>query len=501
MFVPLSIFAICVIIYLVWLGLYRLYWSPIASFPGSKLTAVSGWYETYFDVFKGGQFTFQVQKWHQQYGPIIRINPWEIHISDPEFYDVVYSSNTRFEKIERFKYRFGGPTGVQATVEHDIHHRRRVALNPYFSKRQIVDFSGQIQTCAERLCQRLANEYRGTSRVVTLNNVWAAFSTDIIILYAFAFSYDFIEYPDFVAPFTTSLIEMTKFTHFAGHFPWLLTFLQSVPDAVLGVVNPAMRPVFQFQNEVKHQIIRIKNGENRAHINVAHKTVFNSLLESGLPPEELSIIRLQQEAAGIIGAGIETIKASLSLACFHLLSNRDLYQQLRQELESAFPDLANPLTLSELERLPYLSAVINESLRLSYGVAQRLPRVSPTAPIQYGNWTIPAGVPFSMSSYLMHHDESIFPNSHTFDPSRWLHNPKVGGDKPLMRYLVAFSKGSRMCVGLNLAWAELYIGLANVIRRLDLELFDTGHEAIVMASEFLVPKPKEGTKGVRVFVK
>ena len=68
MFDPLSIFTTCVIIYLVLLGLYRLYWSPIASFPGSKLTAVSGWYETYLDVFKGGQFTFQVQKWHQQYG-------------------------------------------------------------------------------------------------------------------------------------------------------------------------------------------------------------------------------------------------------------------------------------------------------------------------------------------------------------------------------------------------------------------------------------------------
>ena len=106
-----------------------------------------------------------------------------------------------------------------------------------------------------------------------------------------------------------------------------------------------------------------------------------------------------------------------------------------------------------------------------------------------------------MSSYLMHHDESIFPNSHNFDPSRWLHNPKVGGGKPLTRYLVAFSKGPRMCVGFNLAWAQLYIGLANVIRRLDLELFDTDHEAVVMAREFFVPQPKKGTKGVRVFVK
>lgn len=56
------------LVYLVVLALYRLYLSPIAQFPGSKITAVSGWYETYLDVFQGGQFTFQIQKWHEQYG-------------------------------------------------------------------------------------------------------------------------------------------------------------------------------------------------------------------------------------------------------------------------------------------------------------------------------------------------------------------------------------------------------------------------------------------------
>ena len=56
------------ILYLLTLVLYRLYLSPIAHFPGSKITAVSGWYETYLDVVKGGQFTFQIREWHRQYG-------------------------------------------------------------------------------------------------------------------------------------------------------------------------------------------------------------------------------------------------------------------------------------------------------------------------------------------------------------------------------------------------------------------------------------------------
>lgn len=100
----------------------------------------------------------------------------------------------------------------------------------------------------------------------------------------------------------------------------------------------------------------------------------------------------------------------------------------------------------------------------------------------------------------MHHDERIFPHSHTFDPARWLNSPKVG-DKPLTRYLVPFSKGTRMCVGMHLAWAGMYIGLANMFRRLDFDLFETADDAVVMAREFFVAQPREDTKGVRVLVK
>ena len=56
------------LVYLACLVLYRLYLSPIAQVPGSKLAAFTGWYEAYLDVFKGGQFTFQIGRWHQQYG-------------------------------------------------------------------------------------------------------------------------------------------------------------------------------------------------------------------------------------------------------------------------------------------------------------------------------------------------------------------------------------------------------------------------------------------------
>lgn len=55
-------------IYLVSLAIYRLYFSPLAKFPGPKLAALSNWYEFYYDVLKEGDFTWHIQKLHREYG-------------------------------------------------------------------------------------------------------------------------------------------------------------------------------------------------------------------------------------------------------------------------------------------------------------------------------------------------------------------------------------------------------------------------------------------------
>jgi cytochrome P450 len=114
------------------------------------------------------------------------------------------------------------------------------------------------------------------------------------------------------------------------------------------------------QQEVKTQIIKIMTGQNEAHKSVSHQTVLSNLLASNLPPQELSVTRLQQEAVGIVGAAIETTKSTLTVASFHILDNPVIFRRLRQELEEVFADPTKPPTLAELERLPYLTAVIEE---------------------------------------------------------------------------------------------------------------------------------------------
>ncbi|KAL8697027.1 MAG: hypothetical protein Q9224_002504 [Gallowayella concinna] len=69
------------------------------------------------------------------------------------------------------------------------------------------------------------------------------------------------------------------------------------------------------------------------------------------------------------------------------------------------------------------------------------------------------------------HDADIYPDPFTFKPSRWL-GPQVEVDR-LDKYNVAFGKGDRMCVGMSLAYTEVYLALAAIVRRFELELLDT----------------------------
>jgi len=74
---------------------------PLYNFPGPKITAINRWYEAYCEVWKdgtGGKFTDQIEEWHRQYGPIVRINPFELHVDDPDYYDVLFSFDSHLWK-------------------------------------------------------------------------------------------------------------------------------------------------------------------------------------------------------------------------------------------------------------------------------------------------------------------------------------------------------------------------------------------------------------------
>jgi cytochrome P450 len=137
----------------------------------------------------------------------------------------------------------------------------------------------------------------------------------------------------------------------------------------------------------------------------------------------------------------------MAILTYNVVLNPSIYRSLTLELKTAFPSHDNDhLDYATLEKLPYLTAVIKEALRLSYGTPGRLPRTIHTPTATFNGYVVPRGTVVGMSTYLIHRNPDIFPDPDTFDPDRWL-DPVTS--KRLEKYLVSFSRGSTQCVGMQ----------------------------------------------------
>ncbi|KAL8690680.1 MAG: hypothetical protein Q9218_003925 [Villophora microphyllina] len=227
----------------------------------------------------------------------------------------------------------------------------------------------------------------------------------------------------------------------------------------------------------------------------AFSAITPTYIKSSLPFQERTGQPLHDVTIMLLAAGFETTGFALTIATYYVLTNPSILLRLQQELRSNIPSTPDILPWQDRSKLPYLSAIIKESLRLSLGATARLPRVNREKDMVFGEWIIPKGAAISMSHSDLHYDESVFPEPLTFKPERWLLGEE---SKRSERYLVPFSRGARRCMGLHLAEAELYLTRATVFRNYDLQLYKKNLQDVAPARDFFVPAPEPG--GIRLGV-
>jgi cytochrome P450 len=230
-------------------------------------------------------------------------------------------------------------------------------------------------------------------------------------------------------------------------------------------------------------------------------SVYYTVLDSPILPEpEKALLRLEQEGALLVLAGTESPAKSLNMIFYHLLANPKIMSKLREEL-STVPQQAS---WTQLEKLPYLTAVIEEGHRLSFGVTARTARIAretltytPTShACDFSNtgksFKIPAGTPMSTTTLSAHTAPSVFPDPFVFDPDRWL------GDegRKLHKYQMSFGKGSRKCLGIELASAEMYLVTAALVQGFDMKLWKTEASDVAFVHDYHVSMPNIEFKGV-----
>ncbi|KAI1772344.1 cytochrome P450 [Hypoxylon cercidicola] len=517
--------ALLAVLLLLGRALYNAIWSvylgPLSLIPGPRLAALTRLYETFYDICLGGQYTFKIIELHKKYGPIIRIAPGELHISDPDFYDTIYASSSASRHVDKDPLftRFSGLDNcVFSTIQHELHSQRRAALSLYFSMANVRRLQPVIQ---ERLgvMMRRIDDFRDSNEVLNVSCMFSALGNDVVNIYSFARCDHKLESPNFDPSSRDGALAGLRSIHWVKHVPWIHGVVKALPGTVVRRIQPALAEFLAQQRISRLQVEGIMTGKNEGWRDREHQTIFHAVLDSKhLPQHEKTAERLSEEAQVLVMAGTLTTATILELITFWLLRQPETLLRLKQELRSAMPSATpadmDAIPLAALQALPYLMAVIKEGLRLGYGLSTRSQRINPDNSIMFvdrktGKRTvIPPNTPVSITSVAVHRDETIFPQPELFIPDRWLGEEA----KKLDRYLTSFSRGSRNCLGMNLAYGELHLTLAYIWRVWAsreargpddvgvLELFETGPRDVEMGADYFIPTPQRGSMGIRVKV-
>ncbi|KAF5026356.1 hypothetical protein F66182_1564 [Fusarium sp. NRRL 66182] len=503
------------------LVLYRLFWHPLARYPGPKLAAATQWYETYYSVVRGGQFPFEVQRMHKKYGPVVRINPEEIHIDDPTFYETLYSPTDVVDKLPFLTAVANLPGVVSFTTLGEFHRPLRRAVAPFFTRARVLDSyaaeNGAIRSVTNRLSHILSTKFARKNTPVNIRRMLASLATDIIWEIAFCQPSDFIAAPDFSHPFPIAFEVALGVTHWNSHFPWLMKLLSFVPQSLVVRAWPTMRASFEWRDTIKQQVDKIMDPRNKDAFDTSpDKTLVHQLTGPDIPQELRKTDRVVLENINIVGASMGTVVWIMTTGMYYILADPDVLQRLQKELLDGIPDDCLHLPdLRELEKLVYLRACIDESLRLAFGNLQRLTRVRRDEAVTYGNYVFEPKTPLAMDAWHMHTNEILFPEPMRFNPDRWLGHSSVGADEPLVpggvkpqktrplsHYMKAFSSGTRACFGDHLSRAVMTITFATLFRRHKMHMHHSIYferDVKVHMDKFLA-QPREDSKGVFIVV-
>jgi cytochrome P450 len=184
--------------------------------------------------------------------------------------------------------------------------------------------------------------------------------------------------------------------------------------------------------------------------------------------ESMSLEEIETTFNILIIAGSVITASALAGTTAYLLKNPMCLATLVQETRSNFEEETD-INLSSVEKLPYLSAVIEEGLRMAPPVPSGLPRVTPAeGGVVCGEWLL-GGTNISFSQWSAYRSPLKFSRPNEFIPERWLQSNRTSQfstDKKTV--LQPFSFGPRNCIGKNLAYAKLRLILSRIIWNLDL---------------------------------
>ncbi|WPB08484.1 uncharacterized protein RHO25_013150 [Cercospora beticola] len=469
--------------------LYNAFFHPLRNVPGPVAARFSSLWlnRRYFR----GSWLQDVVRLHEKYGPVVRIAPNEISFVDEGALKELYGHGKPSQKTSWYDTWVipGMGDSFFATTNRHVHRRIRSRVSGTYSMSAILSMEELIGEVMELNIAKL-RELATKDEPVRIDE------------YANYFTFDVVGQLSMGGPI--GFLEQGK--DVGGN-------IQSIHDGFYLMANMGHVPgkMFWFNNPVARFLIRKFGGERmntfETFLGWLEKRV-DQRMQEGLGDRRFDMLQyfingktqdgkpvskgeVMIEGVNILGAGADTTAIAILAVLGQLLLRDDALQRVRAEVDQAYA--TNGASFRELEKLPFLSAVVRESMRLHPSITYQLPRVPPAGGMRIGQYHIPGTASCGISPAAMNRSHDLFgSDADKFVPERWLpadDSPEEAKRLRVMEQnLTTFGMGSRSCVGRNLALVETYKYIATFVRHFDAELVNAEQPWITRSQWFSFPK-------------
>lgn len=446
-----------IIAYPITKAIYNIYFHPLAKYPGPVFAAATKIPVAL--VSWDGSLSQWQRDLHDSYrSDVIRISPDELSFIDSSAWKDLYGNKPGHERFQKDLLLYSGVKSIVTAPDAD-HSRIRRLLAHAFSDKALREQEGLIQVYVDNLVGGLKSQIQSpTKGKVNMTDwlQWVIF--DVISDFSFGESFNCL-----------------KDTRYRGWLDLLLDNLRSVVlhsvmerfpplDRVLKLYIP--KSITNARKE--HLAMSAEKVERRINTKTSRPDFLSYILknnEGGKEAGGMTVEEIKVNAGTLISAGSETTAALLCGALWFLLTNPHCMENLLEEIR-AFKKKED-INLTNLDRLQYYQAVINEAFRMYPPAVLGQPRIAPKGGAKVSGHYVPGGTRVVLNQYAANHSHQNFNSPEVFAPSRWLGNEHFAKDK--REVVQPFSIGARNCIGKNLALAEIKLTLAHLLWNFEFE--------------------------------
>lgn len=460
------------VLYLAWTIVYRVFFHPLAKYPGPLLAKITNVWQFYHA--RKGDRHLAFWRLHQKYGHIVRFGPNALSFDTNTALKEIYGFKSNVGKAEFYNAFVHPAANVHNTRDKEQHTRKRRVISQAFGDNALRSMERYILGNVRTFCEQIGvqggkSDGKGWSQPLNMNNWCTYLAMDIMGDLCFGKAFHLLESDK--NRFAPKLVEQATTRHLlCGTMP-IVDKLKI--DRLLFPEIAAGRAKYMLYSKAQ-MTERTKLGEESDR-----RDFFYYLLKARDPEtgQGFSTAELWGESNLFIIAGSDTTSTAMAATLFYLTRNPHALKRATEEVRSKFSDVEGIVQGQDLGSCTYLRACIDEAMRMSPSVGGLLPRQVLSGGMSIEGEAIPEGTVVGTCHYVMHHVEEYYSEPFSYAPERWMvgeKHPATGNmttedDITLAQSAFCpFSIGPRGCIGKGLAYAEMTIAMARTLFLYDL---------------------------------